>query len=223
MVVAGEVEHSRDCQALRATCTEASFTPFAAHHSLASTITQKLRLRYLHATDANSVKQPVSLGKVLQKMDDPDVDHDLIAFMRETLTLSNKAQDTISSDTGKAKSLGTALYARSAQQIVSPCLYRLRRKICAFKAPMRWRNVTNSVTGVLKDAEHIAYNAIDVAISMYGTRDAANSLYKAMCERKYSTQTWSEHELHPKLGIDVNEVGLVNFVFTLDQIGRAHV
>lgn len=38
-------------------------------------------------------------------MDDPDVDHDLIAFMRETLTLSNKAQDTISSDTGKAISL----------------------------------------------------------------------------------------------------------------------
>lgn len=53
---------------------------------------------------------------------------------------------------------------------------------------------------------------------MYGTRDAANSLYKAMCERKYSTQTWSEHELHPKLGVDVDEIGLVNFVFTMDLL-----
>lgn len=53
---------------------------------------------------------------------------------------------------------------------------------------------------------------------MYGTRDAASQLYKAMCERKYSTHTWSEHELHPKLGIDVDEVGLVNFVFTMDLL-----
>ena len=53
---------------------------------------------------------------------------------------------------------------------------------------------------------------------MYGTRDAANHLYKAMRERKYSTQTWSEHELHPKLGVDVDEIGLVNFVFTMDLL-----
>jgi hypothetical protein len=53
---------------------------------------------------------------------------------------------------------------------------------------------------------------------MYGTRDAAGQLYKAMRERKYSTQTWSEHELHPKLGIDVDEVGLVNFIFTMDLL-----
>lgn len=53
---------------------------------------------------------------------------------------------------------------------------------------------------------------------MYGTRDAASQLYKAMCERKYSTRTWSEHELHPKLGIDVDEIGLVNFIFTMDLL-----
>jgi hypothetical protein len=53
---------------------------------------------------------------------------------------------------------------------------------------------------------------------MYGTRDAATQLYKAMCERKYSTHTWSEHELHPKLGVDVDEIGLVNFVFTMDLL-----
>lgn len=55
-------------------------------------------------------------------------------------------------------------------------------------------------------------------VSMYGTRDAAASLYKAMQERKYSTQTWSEHELHPKLGVNVDEVGMVNFVFTMDLL-----
>lgn len=53
---------------------------------------------------------------------------------------------------------------------------------------------------------------------MYGTRDAATQLYKAMQERKYSTHTWSEHELHPKLGVDVDEIGLVNFVFTMDLL-----
>jgi hypothetical protein len=53
---------------------------------------------------------------------------------------------------------------------------------------------------------------------MYGTRDAASHLYKAMCERKYSTHTWSEHELHPKLGVDVDEIGLVNFIFTMDLL-----
>lgn len=72
--------------------------------------------------------------------------------------------------------------------------------------------------GVLKDAEHIAYHAVDIMISMYGTQDAAKSLYKAMQERKYSTETWSEHPLHPKLGVDVDEVGLVNFVFTMDLL-----
>ena len=35
-------------------------------------------------------------------MDDPDVDHDLIAFMRESLGISSKAQDVVTSDTGKA-------------------------------------------------------------------------------------------------------------------------
>jgi hypothetical protein len=85
-------------------------------------------------------------------------------------------------------------------------------------AYQRRHYVTNNRIGVLKDAEYIAYHAIDVSIEMYGTRDAAGQLYKAMRERKYSTQTWNEHELHPKLGIDVDEVGLVNFIFTMDLL-----
>jgi len=86
------------------------------------------------------------------------------------------------------------------------------------RSPWHRRNLADPFPGVLKDAEHVAYNAIDVSISMYGTRDAASHLYNAMCERKYSTQTWSEHELHPKLGVDVDEIGLVNFVFTMDLL-----
>lgn len=35
-------------------------------------------------------------------MDDPDVDHELIALLRESLGFSNKAQVGISSNTGKA-------------------------------------------------------------------------------------------------------------------------
>lgn len=34
-------------------------------------------------------------------MDDPDVDHELIALLRESLGISNKAQDIVSSNTGK--------------------------------------------------------------------------------------------------------------------------
>jgi len=39
--------------------------------------------------------------QVSQEMDDPDVDHELIALLRESLGISNKAQDAVSSDTGK--------------------------------------------------------------------------------------------------------------------------
>lgn len=35
-------------------------------------------------------------------MDDPDVDLELIALLRERLGVSNKAQDTVSNDTGKS-------------------------------------------------------------------------------------------------------------------------
>jgi hypothetical protein len=34
-------------------------------------------------------------------MDHPDVDHELIALLRESLGISNKAQDVVTGDTGK--------------------------------------------------------------------------------------------------------------------------
>jgi hypothetical protein len=72
--------------------------------------------------------------------------------------------------------------------------------------------------GVLQDAEYVYNNAIDVAIDMYGTQGAAASIYKTMRERGYSTQTWSEHELHPKQSEGFSDINIVNFIFTMDLL-----
>ncbi|KAK0343131.1 hypothetical protein LTR91_021965 [Friedmanniomyces endolithicus] len=76
----------------------------------------------------------------------------------------------------------------------------------------------SSNTGVLADAEYVYNNSIDVAIDMYGTKAAAVSIYKAMRERGYSTQAWSEHELHPKQTEGFSEIDAVNFIFTMDLL-----
>lgn len=44
-------------------------------------------------------------SKVQQEMDDPDVDLELIALLRESLGFNKKAEDEVSSDTGKAQRL----------------------------------------------------------------------------------------------------------------------
>jgi len=72
--------------------------------------------------------------------------------------------------------------------------------------------------GVLADAEHVYNNSIDVAIDMYGTKAAAGGIYKAMQERGYSIQAWSEHELHPKQTDGFSEIDIVNFIFTMDLL-----
>ncbi|KAI9687725.1 MAG: hypothetical protein M1822_001805 [Bathelium mastoideum] len=69
-------------------------------------------------------------------------------------------------------------------------------------------------TGVLDSANYIYNNSIDVAIDMYGTKRAAAHIWQNMQQRQYSTQTWSEHELHPK---EKNEPTL-NFIFTMDLL-----
>ncbi|PPJ56604.1 hypothetical protein CBER1_01808 [Cercospora berteroae] len=73
-------------------------------------------------------------------------------------------------------------------------------------------------TGVLKDAEFIYNNAIDVHVDMYGTKGAAAEIYRAMKARGYSTETWSTHELHPKPSEGFSEVDIVNFVFAMDLL-----
>lgn len=70
--------------------------------------------------------------------------------------------------------------------------------------------------GVLRNAEFIYNNAIDVSVDMYGTKAAAVEIYQMMQEREYSTETWGEHELHPKASDGFSELDIVNFVFTMD-------
>lgn len=69
-------------------------------------------------------------------------------------------------------------------------------------------------TGVLKSAEYIYDNAIDVSISSPGTKAAAETIWKLMKERDYSTRMWSEHELHPK----AKDEATVNFIFTMNLL-----
>lgn len=78
------------------------------------------------------------------------------------------------------------------------------------------------MTGVLKDAEYIYSNAIDVSVDMYGTKAAASSIYKIMQQRGYSTQNWSQHELHPTAAEGYSDVDIVNFIFTMDLLNYSY-
>ncbi|KAK4494844.1 hypothetical protein PRZ48_014200 [Zasmidium cellare] len=53
---------------------------------------------------------------------------------------------------------------------------------------------------------------------MYGTKAAAAEIYRSMQEKSYSTETWSQHELHPKMSEGFDEVAILNFVFTMDLL-----
>lgn len=69
-------------------------------------------------------------------------------------------------------------------------------------------------TGVLKDAEYINDNAIDVAIDSASTKAAASMILEKMQEKQYSPKTWSTHTLHPKGKTE----DTVNFIFTMDLL-----
>lgn len=69
-------------------------------------------------------------------------------------------------------------------------------------------------TKVLSSARFVYDNAIDVSLSMAGTKAAAASIWKRMQEKAYSTGNWSAHELHPK---DKTEA-TVAFIFTIDVL-----
>ena len=69
-------------------------------------------------------------------------------------------------------------------------------------------------TKVLRDAQFIYDNSIDVALDMSHTKMAALSVLGQMKEREYSTKTWSTHELHPK----AKDESTVNFIFTMDLL-----
>lgn len=69
-------------------------------------------------------------------------------------------------------------------------------------------------TYVLRDAEYIVDNAIDVALQREHIVEAADTIWAAMQEKGYSTETWSQHELHPK----TKDEDTLNFIFTMDLL-----
>ncbi|KAJ4354674.1 uncharacterized protein N0V89_006411 [Didymosphaeria variabile] len=69
-------------------------------------------------------------------------------------------------------------------------------------------------TKVLRDAQFVYDNSIDVALSMAHTKLAAIAVSEEMQKRQYSTKTWAEHELHPK----AKDEATVNFIFTMDLL-----
>ncbi|KAI4760113.1 hypothetical protein E4T52_04267 [Aureobasidium sp. EXF-3400] len=71
-----------------------------------------------------------------------------------------------------------------------------------------------SDTKVLRHAEFIYNNSIDVNIDARGTRAAAQLIWDQMQERSYSTETWSEHDLHPK----AKDEAALNFIFVMDLL-----
>ena len=52
---------------------------------------------------------------------------------------------------------------------------------------------------------------------MSGTKSAASKIYNAMQLKEYSTKTWKEHELHPKVG-EYGEEGVIRFIFVMDLL-----
>lgn len=69
-------------------------------------------------------------------------------------------------------------------------------------------------TRVLENAQYVFDNAIDVALSPAQTKEAAEFIWRRMQKKAYSTQTWSEHELHPK----TKDESTVDFIFTMDLL-----
>ncbi|KAH8160474.1 hypothetical protein CIB48_g7770 [Xylaria polymorpha] len=69
-------------------------------------------------------------------------------------------------------------------------------------------------TGVLEGAEYVYDNSIDVALDMRATKNAAAFIYEQMQQKQYSTETWAEHELHPK----TKDESTVAFIFTMDLL-----
>lgn len=69
-------------------------------------------------------------------------------------------------------------------------------------------------TKVLRDAQFIFDNAIDVALDPTKTKEAAELIWRQMQEKQYSTQTWAEHELHPK----TKDEATLHFIFTMDLL-----
>lgn len=69
-------------------------------------------------------------------------------------------------------------------------------------------------TKVLQNARYIFDNAIDVALDPRQTKAAAETIWQQIQQKHYSTSTWAEHELHPK----IKDESTVDFIFTMDLL-----
>jgi Potential Queuosine, Q, salvage protein family len=69
-------------------------------------------------------------------------------------------------------------------------------------------------TKVLQNARYIFDNSIDIALDPRQTKAAAETIWQQLQKKKYSTSTWTEHELHPK----TKDESTVDFIFTMDLL-----
>jgi hypothetical protein len=69
-------------------------------------------------------------------------------------------------------------------------------------------------TDVLKDAQFVFDNSIDVMLDMRSTYAAAEFIWQQTQQRAFGVKNWSEHELHPKS----KDEAAVNFIFTMDLL-----
>lgn len=93
-----------------------------------------------------------------------------------------------------------------------PELLELLRQSLGLKGPSR--AAIPAETKVLKDAEYIYDNAIDVALDPQKTKEAAETIWERMQEQSYSIKSWAQHELHPK----TKDEATVDFIFTMDLL-----
>jgi len=113
--------------------------------------------------------------------------------------------------TKPAQVLGSQSQHEMSDDEVDPELLELLRKSLGISSQ---KDEITAETNVLRDAEYIYNNSIDVAIDRNGTLSAAMLIREQMQQRSYSTKTWSEHELHPK----AKDEATVNFIFTMDLL-----
>ncbi|RJE23986.1 hypothetical protein PHISCL_03692 [Aspergillus sclerotialis] len=75
-------------------------------------------------------------------------------------------------------------------------------------------NPRTAETKVLDNAQYVFDNAIDVALNPGKIKEAAETIWRLMQKKEYSTHTWAEHELHPK----TKDESTVDFIFTMDLL-----
>ncbi|KAI5806737.1 hypothetical protein DFH27DRAFT_549786 [Peziza echinospora] len=79
---------------------------------------------------------------------------------------------------------------------------------------VREPTVVRPQTHVVKSAYFIEDNSIDVAIQRDHVIKAADDIWEAMQKNHYSTEIWSEQELHPK----AKDEDTLNFIFLMDLL-----